>query len=422
MQLVPQLQPALGAERLRRHYSADMSDTEAMVRHSQDVDGAIGGRTGLMEPAGKHWVLCNRLAQKPGRAANYGYFSATAPYRGTDGSKLWQPLSTAHNLDHTDYSQTLRPVQAYCQLDGERRLVAEVASDPELWSLVSDELLRVSRVPGVASPSQEALPTPVALAEQTAVLRLPRVLRLHSTGPDVIAWQGFLGVGADGKFGPITRNATRAWQAMHGLVADGIVGPLTLARANEELVHRTVSRSLGKPLVSRFVQAKNYTPGSQARVIDWIVMHSAEIAERPDGAEVLAAWAAGSSAPKASWHYAVDSDSIVQSVQDRDVAWHAPGANGRGIGIELCGYARQTAAEWQDDYSREMLTLAAELVGSLCRLYQVPCVFCDASDLRTGVRGITMHRTVSAAFKKSDHWDPGPHFPMDWFLEQVRNS
>ena len=427
VRLVPQLQPSQRADRVARGYSPDMSDTEAMLRHSRDVDSALGDRLPgvkrLIEPAGKHWVLCNVLAQKSGRAANYGWFSATALYRGTDGQRLWQPLSTTHNLDHTDYSQTLRPVQMYCLVDGARRLVAEVASDPELWPLVSDEPLKLSRLPGVAGPAAEpALPPAEPMVTQPSALCFTRTLRLHTRGPDVGVWQSFLGVGADGSFGPITKGATRVWQAAQGLVADGVVGPRTVARANQELVQRAVASAEGKPLISRFTQAKNYTPGTSARVIDWIVLHSAELPETRTGAEVLAAWAAGPAAPKASWHYAVDSDSITQSVRDQDVAWHAPGANGRGIGIEFCGYARQTAAEWRDEYSQQMLLLGARLVRSLCQLYQVPVVFRDAKALTAGLRGITMHRTVSDAFKKSDHWDPGPNFPMDWFLGQVINE
>lgn len=45
----------------------------------------------------------------------------------------------------------------------------------------------------------------------------------------VKTWQRFLGVAADGIFGPVTRAATIAWQRSHALAPDGIVGPLTWA-------------------------------------------------------------------------------------------------------------------------------------------------------------------------------------------------
>jgi hypothetical protein len=29
---------------------------------------------------------------------------------------------------------------------------------------------------------------------------------------------------------------------------------------------------------------------------------------------------------------------------------------------------------------------------------------------------------VSAAYRKSDHWDPGPGFPVESFLDKVRRA
>ena len=56
-----------------------------------------------------------------------------------------------------------------------------------------------------------------------------RILRLHSTGPDVVALQRMLGVPADGVFGHQTLHAVRRFQHESGLLVDGQVGPLTRA-------------------------------------------------------------------------------------------------------------------------------------------------------------------------------------------------
>lgn len=123
----------------------------------------------------------------------------------------------------------------------------------------------------------------------------------------------------------------------------------------------------------------------------------------------------------ASWHYAADANSITQSVREEDIAFHAPGANRNGIGIELSGRARQTAEEWQDAFSLAMLELAAGLVAQICDRWNIPMVFIPRGVLvLPDARGITTHAEVSRAFRKSDHWDPGPNFPMLWFLERVR--
>lgn len=56
---------------------------------------------------------------------------------------------------------------------------------------------------------------------------MPATIRKGSTGPDVVKWQGIIGVTADGKFGPATEAATKKYQAANKLTADGIVGPKT---------------------------------------------------------------------------------------------------------------------------------------------------------------------------------------------------
>ncbi len=168
-----------------------------------------------------------------------------------------------------------------------------------------------------------------------------------------------------------------------------------------------------------FLHAKHFRRGPRAEPIRNVVIHSAEIGESLEGAEALMRVCAVN--PRvASWHYAVDSNSITQSLHEGDIAFHAPGANATGIGIELSGRAKQSEVEWFDDFSREMLVLCAELVADICRRHDLPIEFVDAAGLVERDKGITTHAEVSKAFKKSDHTDPGPHFPMGWFLEQVR--
>jgi putative chitinase len=56
------------------------------------------------------------------------------------------------------------------------------------------------------------------------------LLRLGSSGEDVLKLQAKLGVDLVGKFGPKTEAAVKAWQAANGLTADGIVGDGTWAK------------------------------------------------------------------------------------------------------------------------------------------------------------------------------------------------
>lgn len=145
-----------------------------------------------------------------------------------------------------------------------------------------------------------------------------------------------------------------------------------------------------------------------------------ESPEKPETAEDVARWFAGPSAPEASAHYCIDANSTVQCVRDGDVAWHAPGANHNGLGFEHAGLTSQSAAAWDDAYSRRMLARSARLVAAKCRRYGIPAVWLDADDLRAGRRGITGHVQVSDAFGRSSHRDPGPGFPVEAYVARVR--
>lgn len=169
-----------------------------------------------------------------------------------------------------------------------------------------------------------------------------------------------------------------------------------------------------------FVRAANYTP-TKGRVIDLIVLHTMEAPEKGDTAESVARYFQRKDV-QASAHYNIDNNSIVQSVNDRDIAWAAPGGNHNGLQLEHAGYARQSAAEWHDEYSRSMLRLSASLTAGKIKQYGLPVIFRRAADLRAGgerARGITTHYEVSRAFHKSNHTDPGIGFVIDEYLSFV---
>jgi N-acetyl-anhydromuramyl-L-alanine amidase AmpD len=167
-----------------------------------------------------------------------------------------------------------------------------------------------------------------------------------------------------------------------------------------------------------FVESPNYTAAT-ARKIGVVVIHTMEIRERQDAAEICARWFA-SPVSRVSAHYCVDADSVLQSVREDDIAWHARGGNTSSIGVELAGFARQTTADWQDAFSTAVLGRASALVADVCHRRRIPVRWLDADDLVAGRRGITGHADVSRAFRKSDHWDPGPGFPVERFLALVR--
>jgi len=227
----------------------------------------------------------------------------------------------------------------------------------------------------------------------------------------------------DGIDGPATQAARAAFQRTHGLDPTGLTGPAFVAALAIALRTDTIPPPSPPISLLPFVQAKNFTPAHRT-TIDLIVVHTMESPEKPGTAANVARWFAGPDAPRASAHYCVDRDQIVQCVRDEDVAWHAPGANHNGIGIEHAGYARQTPEEWADDYSMVMLDRSAELAARLCRRYSIPIVWLSALHLKSpGARGITGHVQCTEAFSNGHgHTDPGPHFPIDGYLDRVRRA
>jgi peptidoglycan hydrolase-like protein with peptidoglycan-binding domain len=251
-------------------------------------------------------------------------------------------------------------------------------------------------------------------------------MKLGSTGPDVVRWQqsllsrGYLAGVADGQFGKRTHNATCAFQAGCGLAVTGEVTALEL----QVMAAPAVQSIRPPPALAHtvpFVQARFY--GKRRTIVDLVVLHCMEAPESSARAEQCAQYMATlpSDAGAKSAHYYVDSDSVVQGVADHFVAFAAPGANHNGIQIEHAGYARQSSAEWLDDFGVRMLWLSAQLVARKVRDRSLPIGFLRAADLlKKGSRGITTHHEVSIAFGRSDHHDPGPGFPMQWYLQQVQ--
>lgn len=176
---------------------------------------------------------------------------------------------------------------------------------------------------------------------------------------------------------------------------------------------RTATAYIGNPHFN--------TANRTKATIRWIVIHDMESSEGPKTARNVAAYFALPTT-RASAHYNVDSTEIIQCVREKDVAWHAPGLSSRSIGVEHAGRASQTAAQWDDTYSRSMLKLSASLFADLCKRYDIPVVFIDAKGLLAGTPGITTHAQVSKAFKKSTHTDPGPNFPVGAFLASIRTA
>jgi hypothetical protein len=121
----------------------------------------------------------------------------------------------------------------------------------------------------------------------------------------------------------------------------------------------------------------------------------------------------------------------VREVPDTDRAHHARWhGNEIGIGVEICGRADQTTAQWDDPISRATIANTAREVAALCRAHTIPPVRLTVAQTRAAYyaapserpRGIVAHDDITKAFPEDggSHWDPGPGFPWPRFLALVQ--
>lgn len=235
-------------------------------------------------------------------------------------------------------------------------------------------------------------------------------------GPLVGIWQRWLNahedtlppLKIDNAHGPLTTAKADAYWIAHGL-----------EEVHSKIIIESKPGLILPPII--FKRAKTYQPGRVQPILG-ICIHTAECTEHHLAAENLQAWDAGANAPKASWHYAVDNDSITQSVREEDRAWAANSgpAHETGVHIELAGRANQTPTQWADTFSTDMLDLAAMLCADICKRRETRVAKIGATELRAGVLDAFYgHVDVTDAWHRTTHRDPGVNFPWDSFLAEV---
>jgi hypothetical protein len=112
-----------------------MRSTEYYWIHNQMIERQehrLGIRLGdLVSGHKKDVVLTNRLREKEGRIAIYGWHRHV-------GDPI-QPLSTVHGAAYADYSHGIRLISALAIVDGQIRSIDEVLRDPRQAGVLSSE-------------------------------------------------------------------------------------------------------------------------------------------------------------------------------------------------------------------------------------------------------------------------------------------
>lgn len=118
-----------------------------------------------------------------------------------------------------------------------------------------------------------------------------------------------------------------------------------------------------------------------------------------------------------SYHVIIDrTGRMVRSNDDAFIPWSA-GYTGNRVALHVClnGYAEWSAQQWLD--RPRQLERLADWLRYNSQAYGIPLLRIGPSELRGSGRGVVGHADISAAWKESDHWDPGPSFPYEHVLK-----
>lgn len=182
------------------------------------------------------------------------------------------------------------------------------------------------------------------------------------------------------------------------------------------LVMGAVSRSSGLSCSTKFYPARLRGGTRKASQLRLIVMHSTE--STGSAANVASYFQSPSSG--GSTQVVVGEDGCFRCVGDLETPAGAPGANLDGLHIEVVGRAAWTRAEWLQNAPRALVE-AARVLAYWSKTYKIPLAELDVAAVKDPRRrGVVTHKTISQAFKQSDHVDPGPGFPLDWVLARAR--
>lgn len=127
---------------------------------------------------------------------------------------------------------------------------------------------------------------------------------------------------------------------------------------------------------------------------------------RSAGTEVSSHYIVADVAPKGA-----EFTTVVQMVPESEKAWTARSANPVTINYELVGRASRSREDWLGPYRLQLETTAA-LVAEDVLQYGIP--------VRREWPGIVGHCDLDRFGFPNNHWDPGPGFPWDVFLDDVR--
>lgn len=163
------------------------------------------------------------------------------------------------------------------------------------------------------------------------------------------------------------------------------------------------------------IPTSNYSSRNGTRVI-WVAIHTTE--GIMDARDLGFYWQRINTA---SSHAGCDNVKTVTYVDPQYASWTLLNGNRRSVNMEICGWARWTRDEWLGP-QRGRLVQAANWAREMCDRFGIPKRHIGAEGVARGEAGIIGHVDYTNGAHDGTHWDPGPGFPWDVFINLVNES
>lgn len=160
---------------------------------------------------------------------------------------------------------------------------------------------------------------------------------------------------------------------------------------------------------------RNY--GGNKTTKKWIVIHNTS----NDAPAVNEASYAKRRTDSVSSHYYVDDERIIQSLNTDYRAFHVGSSTGNsgGIAYEITGVNGKSRSWWLANVRWDLL---AAQIRKDCAAHSITPRLLSVQDIKDGKTGIMTHDQARQAWGGTTHTDPGPNFPMDHLLAQVKGA
>lgn len=163
------------------------------------------------------------------------------------------------------------------------------------------------------------------------------------------------------------------------------------------------------------IATSNFSSRNGAKVI-WVAIHTTE--GIMDADDLGYYWQRITSA---SSHAGCDNTKTRTYIDPQYASWTLLNGNSKSVNMEICGWAKWTREEWLGAQKGRLIQ-AANWARQMCDKFGIPKKYIGSAGVARGEAGIIGHVDYTNGAKDGNHWDPGPGFPWDVFIQLVQEG